>query len=67
MCAKTSGDVTCPASSRRFRSFHAGATLWYTAGMLPAPYHATPNPSPFVVSAPSFECRLWSISECAGA
>ena len=28
---------------------------------------ATPNPSPFVVSAPSRECRLCSTSECAGA
>jgi hypothetical protein len=25
-----------------------------------------PNPSPFVVSAPSLEWRLWSTSECFG-
>ena len=28
-----------------------------------APYQPTPNPSPFVVSAPSRECRLWSTNE----
>ena len=28
MCAKTSGDSTCAASSRRFRSFHAGSIEW---------------------------------------
>ena len=31
-----------------------------------SPYHPTPKPSPFVVSAPSVECRLWSINEWAG-
>jgi hypothetical protein len=31
-----------------------------------ASYQPTPNPSPLVVSAPSRECRLWSISECTG-
>ena len=31
-----------------------------------SPYQPTPNPSPFVVSTPSREWRLWSISECAG-
>ena len=38
-----------------------------TAGVAPAPYQPTPKPSPLVVSAPSRECRLWSMSECAGA
>ena len=32
----------------------------------PSPYQPTPKPSPFVVVAPSRECRLWSISECFG-
>ena len=31
-----------------------------------APYQPMPKPSPFVVSAPSVEWRLWSISECCG-
>jgi hypothetical protein len=66
MCANTSGAVTCPASSRRLRSFHAGSTLWNTAGVLPLPYHPMPTPSPLVVSAPSRECRLWSMSEWVG-
>src|SRR4051794_5922160 len=29
------------------------------------PYQPTPNPSPFVVSTPIRECRLWSMSECS--
>src|SRR5215217_4140063 len=61
MCAKTSGETTWPASSRRLRSFQAGSMLWKTPGVSPRPYQ-----SPFVVSAPSRECRLWSISECFG-
>ena len=40
--------------------------LWKTAGVSPTPYQPTPNPSPFVVVAPSRECRLWSISEYLG-
>ena len=36
------------------------------AGRVAAPYQPTPKPSPFVVSAPSFEWRLWWISECSG-
>ena len=31
-----------------------------------ASYQPIPNPSPFVVSAPSLECKLWSISEWTG-
>ena len=31
-----------------------------------SPYQPTPNPSPFVVVAPSRECWLWSISEWSG-
>jgi hypothetical protein len=31
-----------------------------------ASYQPTPKPSPLVVSAPSRECRLWSISEWTG-
>jgi len=34
-----------------------------TPGTGVASYQPTPNPSPLVVSAPSLECRLWSISE----
>jgi hypothetical protein len=37
-----------------------------TPGTGAASYQPTPKPSPFVVSAPSLECRLWSISEWAG-
>ena len=40
--------------------------LWYTPGVSGVPYQPMPKPSPFVVSAPSFEWRLWSISECSG-
>jgi hypothetical protein len=32
----------------------------------PVSYQPTPNPSPLVVSAPSRECRLWSISDWTG-
>jgi hypothetical protein len=35
-------------------------------GVSPTPYQPIPNPSPFVVSAPSFAWRLWSIRECFG-
>ena len=35
-------------------------------GASPVPYQPTPNPSPFVVSAPRRECRLWSIRPCLG-
>ena len=52
--------------SRRLRSFQAGSVPWKTPGVSAAPYQPTPNPSPFVVVAPSRECRLWSISEWAG-
>jgi hypothetical protein len=44
----------------------AGSMLLKTAGVLLSPYQPTPKPSPFVVSAPSFEWRLWSMSEWAG-
>jgi hypothetical protein len=44
----------------------AGSTLWKTPGVSPTPYQPLPKPSPFVVSAPSCEWRLWSISECFG-
>ena len=33
MCAKTSGEATCVANSRRLRSFQAGSVLWKTAGL----------------------------------
>src|SRR4051794_11038773 len=62
--ARNSCDSTWAASSRRLRSPHAGATLWYIPGPSPAPYQPIPNPSPFVVSAPMRECRLWSTSPC---
>jgi hypothetical protein len=48
------------------RSFQAGSMLWKTPGVSPTPYQPTPKPSPFVVSAPIVEWRLWSMSECAG-
>ena len=66
MCAKTSGEATCMASSRRLRSFQAGSVPWKTPGVGWAPYQPTPKPSPLVVSAPSVECRLCTISECLG-
>ena len=66
MCAKTISDRTCAARSRRFRSFHAGSMLWNVPGVSPTPYQPIPKPSPFVVSAPIVECRLWSMSECFG-
>jgi hypothetical protein len=50
----------------RFRSFQAGSIEWNTPGVSPTPYQPKPNPSPFVVVAPSRECRLWSISEWVG-
>ena len=58
MCAKTSPERTCPESSRRLASFQAGSVLLKSPGVAPSPYQPTPNPSPFVVSAPSFEWRL---------
>ena len=66
MCANTIGDSMCADSSRRLRSFQAGSMLWKTPGVSPAPYQPIPKPSPFVVSAPSLEWRLWSMSECFG-
>ena len=66
MCASTRGDLICPASSRRLRSFHAGSVLRNTPGVSLVPYHPTPKPSPFVVSAPSCECRLCMTSEFLG-
>src|ERR1700712_1774983 len=54
----------CPARWRRLASPQAGWTLWYTPGPSPVPYQPTPKPSPLVVSAPSRECRLWSIRPC---
>src|SRR5215203_7075348 len=66
MCASTRGDTICPASSRRLRSFQAGSVLRNTPGVSPVPYQPTPKPSPFVVSAPSCECRLWTTSEFLG-
>ena len=66
MWASTRGDLICPASSRRLRSFHAGSVLRNTPGVSPVPYHPTPKPSPFVVSAPSCECRLCTTSEFFG-
>ena len=66
MCAKTSGEEMWPAMSRRLRSFQAGSVPWKTPGVSGAPYQPMPKPSPFVVVAPSRECRLWSISEWAG-
>src|SRR3954453_4669210 len=64
--ARNSGVSTWPASSRRFASDQAGATLWYTAGPSPPPYQPMPKPSPFVVSTPMRECRLCSMRPCLG-
>ena len=66
MWAKTMCERTCRASSRRLRSFQAGSMLWKTPGVRVWSYQPTPKPSPFVVSAPIVECRLWSMSECFG-
>ncbi len=66
MCASTSGDFRCAEMFWRLRSFQAGSTLWKTPGVSPTPYQPMPNPSPFVVSAPISEWRLWTISECWG-
>ncbi len=44
----------------------AGSTLWKTPGVGSSSYQPIPKPSPLVGSAPRRECRLWSISECAG-
>lgn len=46
MCAKTSREATCMASSRRLRSFQAGSVPWKTPGEGWAPYQPTPKPSP---------------------
>jgi hypothetical protein len=37
-----------------------------TPGVGASSYHPTPKPSPLVASAPSLECKLWSIIELAG-
>ena len=66
MWAKTSGEATCVASSRRLRSFQAGSVLWKTPGVAWAPYQPTPKPSPLVVSAPIVAWRLCTIRECSG-
>jgi hypothetical protein len=66
MWANTIGLVMWPAISRRLRSFQAGSMLLNTPGVSRSPYQPTPNPSPFVVSTPRRECRLWSMSECTG-
>jgi hypothetical protein len=41
--------------------------LWNKPGVGPSSYHPIPNPSPLVVSAPSREWRLWSMSEWDGS
>src|SRR5881628_607919 len=64
MCARKIGASTWAASSRTLTSLHAGLTLRYRHGLwLPAPYQPSPKPSPFVVSTPIRECRLWSMRE----
>src|SRR4051794_31324215 len=59
-----SGDSMCAARCLRFASDQAGATLRNTPGPSPTPYQPTPKPSPLVGSAPSRECRLWSMIPC---
>src|SRR3954467_9081073 len=66
MCASTRCEVIWPASSWRLRSFQAGSMLRNTPGVSRSPYHPTPKPSPFVVSAPSCKCRLCTTSEFLG-
>ena len=64
MCAKRAA-TRCASRARAGcgRSRRAGCS--YMPGTPPSSeYQPTPKPSPFVVSAPSRECRLWSISEC---
>lgn len=52
----------------RLRLFQAGPMSLSRAGvsMSSCEYQPTPKPSPFVVSTPILEWRLWSISEWAG-
>ena len=66
MWVKKCDELMWLASSCRLWSFQAGSVLWKTPGVGLSPYQPTPKPSPFVVSAPSRECRLWSIREWAG-
>ena len=67
MCASTTPERTCPASSRRFRSLHAGSMLRNTPGVGEwSSYQPTPTPSPLVASAPSRLCRLCMTSELVG-
>ena len=66
MCAKNRGLRMWAVSSCRLRSFHAGSTLWKSPGVGSPSYQPMPKPSPFVGSAPSSECRLWSMSEWTG-
>ena len=67
-CANSRGVRICVATSRRFSSFQAGWVLLNTTGVapLPLPYQPMPKPSPFVVTPPSWACRLWSMIECSG-
>ena len=66
MCANTRGEEMCAARSRRLRSFQAGSMLRKRPGVSGAPYQPTPNPSPFVGSAPIVELMLCTIRECSG-
>src|SRR3954452_12236241 len=77
MCAMKRPDDVERASSRRLTSFQAGPVPLKVTGMRlsrvlgragpppSTPYQPTPKPSPFVVSTPIRECRLWSMSECS--
>ena len=60
------GKTTLLSTVMGHTSFHAGSIEWNVPGVSPIPYHPIPKPSPFVVSAPSVEWRLWTMSECLG-
>ncbi|GAA2778113.1 hypothetical protein GCM10020219_056710 [Nonomuraea dietziae] len=67
MWAKNSGERTWSAISRRLRLFQAGPVSLKIAGVaMSSVYQPMPNPSPFVVSTPIRERRLWSISDGTG-
>ena len=67
MWARTSGEVTCSASSRRLRSFQAGSVLRKTPPAWPGRRTSRRRSRHRWWSRPpSVEWRLWTISECLG-
>ena len=66
MCAKTVRERTWPAVRAGCGRSTPARCCGRPPARPPSPYQPTPKPSPFVVSAPSRECRLWSIREWVG-